>query len=155
MSNLNRMMDLHALVQRYYYHPKFRGSFSLKSVLPALIPEMSYNDLAIKDGREASSLYLKMLNPDSNSGEWDKIKGDLLNYCRRDTLALVKIRERFSGKGDKITNINRKHIMVFDTNNPNNIEDHPEHDQDKIDPDFISEITDRLRQVHWTLWIFF
>ena len=34
--------------------------------------------------------------------------------------------------------------MVFDTNNPNNIEDHPEHDQDKIDPDLISEITIRI-----------
>ena len=38
--------------------------------------------------------------------------------------------------------------MVFDTNNPNNIEDHPEHDQDKNDPDLISEITIRINAVN-------
>lgn len=98
LATLDRMMDLHGLIQRNYYHPKFYGSFSLKSVLPALIPEMAYNNLAIQDGNEASCLYLKMINPGSTLGERDQIKKDLLTYCRHDTLALVKIREELLKK---------------------------------------------------------
>ena len=48
--------------QKWYYTPEMRGSYSIKAVLPALVPELSYNDLDIKEGSTASNTFLSMLN---------------------------------------------------------------------------------------------
>jgi predicted RecB family nuclease len=90
----NRFKDLCSIIRHYFYHPGFHGSFSLKSVLPVLVPEMSYNTLFIKDGSHASFEYLRLIHPDTPSGEKEKIKGDLLAYCSQDTLAMVRIRDQ-------------------------------------------------------------
>ena len=90
----NRFKDLCSIIRHYFYHPGFHGSFSLKSVLPVLVPEMSYNTLSIKDGSHASYEYLRLIHPDTPSGEKEKIKEDLLAYCSQDTLAMVKIRDQ-------------------------------------------------------------
>ena len=39
---------------RLFHHPDFRGSFSLKDILTPLVPELTYSDLVIVDGRVAS-----------------------------------------------------------------------------------------------------
>jgi len=90
---LDRFKDLHALVKKHVYYPEFHGSFSLKSVLPALVPSMGYDELAIQDGNLASIEYLRMLDPDTPGEEREKIKESLLEYCGNDTLGMVKIRE--------------------------------------------------------------
>jgi predicted RecB family nuclease len=90
---LDRFKDLHALIRKYFYHPEFHGSFSLKDVLPALIPSMEYETLAIQEGSMASLQYLRMLDPSTTGGEREKIRRDLLAYCKHDTLGMVKIRE--------------------------------------------------------------
>jgi len=90
---LDRFKDLHALVKKHVYYPEFHGSFSLKSVLPALVPSMGYDELAIQDGNLASIEYLRMLHPDTPGEEREKIKESLLEYCGNDTLGMVKIRE--------------------------------------------------------------
>jgi hypothetical protein len=90
---LDRFKDLHAAIRRYYYHPEFHRSFSLKAVLPALLPEMGYETLAIQEGSMASLAYLRMLDPLTPAEEREKIRGDLLAYCGHDTLAMVRIRE--------------------------------------------------------------
>jgi predicted RecB family nuclease len=89
----DRFKDLHALVRKHVYHPGFHGSFSLKSILPALVPSMGYENLAIQDGQQASVAYLQMFDPDIAPEERAEIKGALLSYCANDTLGLVKIRE--------------------------------------------------------------
>jgi hypothetical protein len=89
----DRFRDLCALIKKYYYHPGFHGSFSLKSVLPALVPDMSYQELAIKEGDQASVEYLRMINPATTPEEKTMIRKELLNYCGYDTLAMVRIRE--------------------------------------------------------------
>jgi hypothetical protein len=99
MASLDRMKDLCALIRKHYYHPRFYGSFSLKSVLPALIPEMDYKNLAIKEGNQASLMYLKMLDPATSNEERERIKNELLTYCGHDTLAMVRIREELIKKG--------------------------------------------------------
>ena len=48
--------------QKWYYTPEMRGSYSIKYVLPALVPELSYNDLDIKEGGTASNTFLSMVN---------------------------------------------------------------------------------------------
>jgi len=90
---LLRIKDLHKIIRRHYYHPGFHGSFSLKSVLPAILPEMSYENLAIQEGQLASLEYLKMIDLSTSPEEREKIKKALLAYCGHDTLALLKIRE--------------------------------------------------------------
>ena len=62
LETLDRIKDLHKTISKRYYHPGFHGSFSVKSVLPALLPEMGHVDLAIQDGQQAGLAYLKMLD---------------------------------------------------------------------------------------------
>ncbi|KPJ76573.1 MAG: hypothetical protein AMJ54_11195 [Deltaproteobacteria bacterium SG8_13] len=94
---VDRTVDLHAMIKKHYYHPQFRGSFSLKSVLPALLPQMDYQDLAIQEGSQASVEYLRMIGPQTPAAEKEKIERDLLAYCGQDTLAMVRIREALLG----------------------------------------------------------
>jgi predicted RecB family nuclease len=88
-----RFRDLYAAVRKHFYHPEFHGSFSLKSVLPALVPAMKYESLAIQEGSLASLEYLRMLAPGTSPGEKERIRKDLLTYCGHDTLGMVTIRE--------------------------------------------------------------
>ncbi|MGW8301127.1 MAG: DUF2779 domain-containing protein [Desulfobacterales bacterium] len=92
-SVIDRLVDLYAIIKRHYYHPKFYGSFSLKYVLPALVPEMSYENLSIQDGMQASLDYLRMIDAATTEDEKARIRSDLLTYCGQDTLAMLKIRD--------------------------------------------------------------
>lgn len=89
---LGRIKDLLKIVKNYYYHPQFHGSFSIKSVLPALLSEMSYKNLEIQEGQLAGLEYLRMIDSSTPAEEKEKIKKDLLTYCNYDTLAMLKIR---------------------------------------------------------------
>ena len=91
-----RLVDLAAVVRSHVYHPDFGGSFSIKDVLPALVPELSYGGLAINDGRWASAeLYRLLLKGDSMTPEERAtLRADLLEYCKMDTWAMVKLLER-------------------------------------------------------------
>jgi hypothetical protein len=93
LATLDRFKDLQALIKRHFYNTAFYGSFSLKSVLQALVSSMSYDDLLIQEGTHASLQYLKMLNPNTPPEDKKKIEEALLAYCSHDTLAMVKIRE--------------------------------------------------------------
>ena len=90
---IDRLYDLHVVVKNHYYHPEFHGSFSLKAVLPAVVPTMKYDDMEIQEGQMASLQYLRMIDPATPKEEKEKIKKDLLEYCAQDTMAMVKIRE--------------------------------------------------------------
>ena len=92
-ATLDRIKDLHATIKRYFYHPDFQGSFSLKKVLPALVPSMAYEGLVIQEGTQASLEYLRMIDPSTRPAERKRIREDLLTYCGHDTLAMAKIRE--------------------------------------------------------------
>jgi hypothetical protein len=69
-----------------------QGSASLKSVLPALIPELSYDGLEIADGGTAASAWLRMREKD-DLAEREEMSRNLLEYCHLDTLAMVRILE--------------------------------------------------------------
>ena len=91
-----RLFDLLPVVRNGYYHPEFRGSFSIKSVLPALVPGMGYDDLAISDGQTAAVRYaaaLQIHDPEDR----ERVFEDLRAYCAQDTLALVELRKSLSG----------------------------------------------------------
>ena len=87
----SRIVDLLQLVRKHCYHPEFRGSFSIKSVLPALVPELDYSDLEIRDGGMASVAYAEMIQPETLPERRDFLRRSLLAYCKRDTEAEVRL----------------------------------------------------------------
>ena len=87
----DRLFDLLEVVRGHYYHPKFRGSFSLKSTLPALAPDLGYEGLEIESGEVASVEYERMIARDTPDSEKAEIRNNLLAYCKRDTEALVRV----------------------------------------------------------------
>ncbi len=76
--------------QRWYYTPLMQGSYSIKKVLPALVPEMSYSDLNIQEGGTASNVFAAMVMGEY-TGDVEQTRKDLLEYCGMDTLAMVEI----------------------------------------------------------------
>jgi predicted RecB family nuclease len=93
LATLDRFKDLQSLIKRYFYTAAFHGSFSLKTVLPALVHDMNYENLAIREGTQASLGYLRMLRPETPAEQKREIEQALLTYCGYDTLAMAKIRE--------------------------------------------------------------
>ena len=86
-------VDLHRVVRSHYYHRDFRGSFSLKSVLPALVPALGYDDLAVSEGTSASLAFVEAIDADTPPQRRAQLRADLLAYCQRDTEALVRVVE--------------------------------------------------------------
>lgn len=84
-----------------YYVPSMQGSYSIKKVLPALVPEMeaAYKNLdLVHHGGEAMQIFAKLAN--MNSEVKSKARKALLEYCKLDTLAMVKIMDvLYSQKG--------------------------------------------------------
>lgn len=91
-----RLWDLLEVLQTHYYHPDFQGSFSIKSVLPALVPSLDYGDLEIKDGATASAMYHTMMFVVTDWVERQRLESALLAYCARDTLGMVELRRVLS-----------------------------------------------------------
>ena len=85
--------------RREIYHWKMAGSYSLKSVLPVLVPDMTYEGLAICDGEMASEAYFTM-GDIGDAEELRKLRKALLEYCRQDTIGMVRLLEKmgFMGK---------------------------------------------------------
>lgn len=95
---LTRLWDLYAVVRDHYYHPAFKGSYSIKSVLPAVVPHLSYDDLEIQDGEFAARAYYRMVFEETDWVEKVRIREALLAYCARDTLAMVELRAALKRK---------------------------------------------------------
>lgn len=90
-----RLVDALPLVRDHVYHPEFGGSFSLKSVLPVLVPGMGYDGLAIASGGLASvKLQHLMFDRDMSLTERAQTRKALLEYCAVDTLGVVRILEQ-------------------------------------------------------------
>jgi predicted RecB family nuclease len=87
----DRLFDLLPIVRQHVYHPAFAGSYSLKSVLPALVPEMTYDGMEVADGRDAGLAWESLVRGGLDSTERDKVRRALSDYCGQDTLALVRL----------------------------------------------------------------
>ena len=81
----------------HYYVPAMGGSFSIKSVLPALFPgdpELDYHALddICQNGGDAMTLFPKLqyMNPEDEASA----RQALLKYCHLDTLAMVRVLEK-------------------------------------------------------------
>ena len=104
-TRINRIReDMRDLMQPFrsqaVYHWRMEGSYSIKSVLPALVPELTYKGMAIADGGMAMDAYHRMCAM-SDRAEIDRLRNALLAYCELDTLAMVKILEKIYGSSAK------------------------------------------------------
>ncbi len=91
---INNTVDLEILFRRKnVYHWEMGGSYSQKVILPTLVPELGYKDLEVTDGGMAMQTYFEMCGVQDQT-DLEKIRHDLLEYCKRDTLGMVKILER-------------------------------------------------------------
>jgi len=90
---LSCVWDLLPFIRRNVYHPAFGGSYSLKAVLPALVPEMTYEGMAVAEGEAAGIAFMKMLDPSTLDDDRASLREALLRYCGQDTLATVRILE--------------------------------------------------------------
>ena len=94
-----RLFDLMDIFQKnLYVHKDFKGSYSIKKVQPVFAPEVSYKQLGIQDGSMAMNSWKKMVFETEEESEKDQIKKDLLEYCKLDTWAMVRIYEELLKK---------------------------------------------------------
>ncbi len=88
-----RIADLEKIIKYGIYHPGFDGKSSIKKTLPALVPAMNYDDLAIGDGSTALTAFAAMARGDIPEDQIPLLRRDLLEYCKQDTLGMVKLHE--------------------------------------------------------------
>jgi hypothetical protein len=88
-----KLRDALPIVRDNVYHPAFGGSFDLKTVLPALVPDLTYDGLAIHDGQTASRELTRLIFAGNTMSdeEREKLRADLNAYCSLDTLAMVRL----------------------------------------------------------------
>ena len=88
----DRIVDLMEVFQKnYYVDPRCKGSYSIKAVLPVLVPHLSYHDLAIANGGSAVLAWNRMVDTDTPPDEQARIRNDLLTYCGQDAVAMLEI----------------------------------------------------------------
>ena len=79
-------------MRRHYYHPDMKGSWSIKSVLSCLVPDLRYSELGeVQNGLMAQSAYFEMINGALSEGEKHRLHRDMLEYCKLDTYAMLAI----------------------------------------------------------------
>ncbi|MEN9208207.1 MAG: DUF2779 domain-containing protein [Gloeomargarita sp. GMQP_bins_14] len=89
-SMVARLWDQRVIFRDHYHHPAFGGSTSLKKILPVLVPELSYQDLAIQQGDIAKYRWEAAIlsdDPVLQAQTWQELR----DYCRHDTLAMVAL----------------------------------------------------------------
>ena len=93
-----RLWDLYEVIKAHYYHPNFAGSYSIKAVLPALVPALGYEDLEVQDGSSAARAYYRMIFEETDWVEQERMAEALSRYCARDTRAMLEIRKVLRAK---------------------------------------------------------
>ena len=91
---IDNMRDLMAPFRnKDCYLWQMNGAYSIKTVLPTLVPELSYDEMEISDGGMAMNAYTMMCETEDPK-ELERIRKALLEYCSLDTLGMVRIVER-------------------------------------------------------------
>ena len=94
-----RVVDLHPVAANRYYHPRQQGSWSIKEVLPAVAPDLAYEQLdGVRNGGMAMEAYREAIAPATSAQSRARIKSQLLDYCKLDTFAMVRMWQHFTGR---------------------------------------------------------
>ena len=96
-----RVVDLLRIAEQRYYHPSQQGSWSIKKVLPAVAPDLRYDALdGVQDGGMAMDAFREAISATTTDTRKAQIGKQLLEYCRLDTYAMVRLWKFFSGRND-------------------------------------------------------
>lgn len=88
----NRMVDLLIPFRaRGLYRPCQNGSASIKQTLPAFVPKMSYDNLGIHNGTEASDQFMAFMTGKQTAEQTKEMMANLHEYCGQDTMAMVRL----------------------------------------------------------------
>lgn len=94
---INRLFDLEKIFKDAFIHPDFCGQTSIKKTLPALVPDLTYKNLSIGGGDSAVAAFVKMAKGFCSEGEIKELRRGLLEYCKLDTLAMVRLHRVMGG----------------------------------------------------------
>lgn len=95
-----RVVDLLRVAEKHYYHPQQQGSWSIKKVLPAVAPDLSYETLdGVQNGGMAMEAFLEAIASTTTGTRKAEIEKQLITYCGLDTFAMVRLWQFFSGHG--------------------------------------------------------
>lgn len=101
-----RIVDLLPIARAHYYHPNQHGSWSIKSVLPTIAPELAYDNLTVANGGMAQTAFQEMIDTNTTEERRQSLRQALLVYCERDTLAMVRIAQHFQLEtGDNVSTV--------------------------------------------------
>lgn len=87
----SRFMDTGDPFKADYLHPKMHGSWSIKKVLPALVPDMTYEGMAVANGGDAMDAFDVLYAQSLPHEELEELRKNLLKYCEQDTWSMVKL----------------------------------------------------------------
>jgi hypothetical protein len=95
---IERLVDLHPPTRDNYYHPDMLGSWSIKAVIPTVAPELDYKALEeVQEGMGAQRAYLEAIDAGTSAERKEYLRQRLLEYCKYDTLAMVRLVEFLGG----------------------------------------------------------
>ena len=89
---IDRTVDLEDLFKEGYVDIKFQGSTSIKKVLPVLAPDLSYAGMEVENGTDAMEAWQRLVSLPKGSQK-NELRKSMLEYCKLDTLAMVRIFE--------------------------------------------------------------
>jgi len=93
---IDRLIDLEAIIRSDFYHPGFHGSTSIKCTLPALVPDMSYEDLPIAEGDSAMAAFAYLAQGKYDHEQTEEVRRNLLMYCKQDTFAMIRLHQQIA-----------------------------------------------------------
>ncbi|WP_297447156.1 DUF2779 domain-containing protein [Acidiferrobacter sp.] len=97
-----RLVDLLPLTRQHYYHPDMKGSWSIKSVVPTIAPDLDYAQLdGVQDGGEAQQAYREAIDPNTPVARKRVIEQSLFAYCARDTEAMARLAHFLTGSASQ------------------------------------------------------
>jgi hypothetical protein len=96
MRVVDKLRDLLPIVREHYYHPAQQGSYSIKAVLPTVVPELDYQSLdEVQDGGGAQRAYLEAIDTKTPLDRRTQLVERLERYCEMDTWAMVELVRTF------------------------------------------------------------
>jgi len=94
-----RLVDLAPIAKQHYYHPAMHGSWSIKSLLPTIAPELDYAALGdVQEGSGAQQAYVEAIATGTTIERRAALREALTAYCRQDTLAMVTLARFLEGR---------------------------------------------------------
>lgn len=93
-----RLVDLQPIAKNHHYHPDQQGSWSIKNLVPTIDPTLDYANLeGVQHGQMAIEAFTEAIAPATSTERKAEIRQQLLEYCKLDTLAMVRVWEAFMG----------------------------------------------------------